>query len=249
MSFPSMKLVHLSGNPISKWEELIKVGIAFPNLETLVIVDCEIATFMHENIDKVFSRLAMLNMNNNKLKDWDEIDKLRLFPTLKDARVLGLPFYEEYTEHERRQLLIGRLPNVSRINGSLVSESEREDAERAFLRHYMDHEEKPSRYYELEKIHGRLDPLVEVDLHPQLITTVVIHCGDRKTMRSINLKLSVIEFKHSLHRFTGLPPNKMRVYYLDKGMGSVPEEMKFNAKKLYSYCVADGDEFIVDEKR
>ncbi|GAB6028990.1 hypothetical protein CHUAL_004781 [Chamberlinius hualienensis] len=250
VSFPSMKLVHLSGNPLSEWEELMKVGIAFPNLESLVIVDCEIATIVHEDmLDKVFSKLSLLNVNNNKIKNWEEIDKFRLFPALNDARVLGLPIYEEYTEHERRQLLISRLPNISRLNGSLVSDSEREDAERAFLRHYMNQEIKPSRYDELEAKHGRLDPLVEVDLAPQLVVTVVIHCGDRKTMRSLNLRMSLSEFKHSLHRFTGLPPNKMRVFYLDKGMGYVPEEMKFNAKKLYSYCVADGDEFIVDEKR
>lgn len=45
----------------------------------------------------------------------------------------------EYTEHERRQLLIARLPNVETLNGGgVVSSQEREDAERAFIRYYMD---------------------------------------------------------------------------------------------------------------
>jgi len=45
----------------------------------------------------------------------------------------------EYTEHERRQLLIARLPNVETLNGGgVISSQEREDAERAFIRYYMD---------------------------------------------------------------------------------------------------------------
>lgn len=48
-------------------------------------------------------------------------------------------FPQEYTEHERRQLLIARLPNIQTLNGGgVISYEEREDAERAFIRYYMD---------------------------------------------------------------------------------------------------------------
>lgn len=55
----------------------------------------------------------------------------------------------EYTEHERRQLLIARLPNVETLNGGgVISSQEREDAERAFIRYYMDKPEadRPERW-------------------------------------------------------------------------------------------------------
>lgn len=247
--FPSMKLVHLSGNPITSWQEFMKIGKVFPNLETLVIVDCEVNSFTSENdFDRMFYKLNTLNLNNNKLTQWDEIDKLRLFPALQDVRVLGLPIYEEYTEHERRQLLIGRLPNILRLNGSQISDNEREDAERAFIRHYMGKEERPLRYFELEAKHGKLDPLVEIDLAPQFKVTVMVQFGEHKVVRNLHLKQTVNEFKSSLQEFTGLQPARMRVFYVVKGEGSFPEEMKYGSKKLYSYCVRDGDEFFIIEK-
>lgn len=247
--YPYMKLVHLSGNPITSWDEFMKIGKVFPNLETLVIVDCEVNSFSSESeFETIFYHLSTLNMNNNKLSQWDEIDKLRLFPSLQDIRVLGLPFYEEYTAHERRQLLIGRLPNVSRLNGSHISSSEREDAERAFIRYYMGKEGKPGRYYELEAKHGKLDPLVEVDLAPQFKVTVMIQYGEHKMVHNLQLKQTVNEFKSSLQEFTGLQPVRMRLFYLDKGSAPCPEEMKYGNKKLYSYCVRDGDEFYIIEK-
>lgn len=58
----------------------------------------------------------------------------------------------EYTEHERRQLLIARLPNVETLNGGgVISSQERENAERAFIRYYMDKPEadRPERWVSL----------------------------------------------------------------------------------------------------
>lgn len=55
--------------------------------------------------------------------------------------MLLLQYPQEYTEHERRQLLIARLPNVQTLNGGgVIGKEEREDAERVFIRHYL---EKP----------------------------------------------------------------------------------------------------------
>lgn len=61
--------------------------------------------------------------------------------TIASRYILSFVFQSprEYTEHERRQLLIARLPNVETLNGGgVISCEEREDAERAFIRYYMD---------------------------------------------------------------------------------------------------------------
>ena len=64
-------------------------------------------------------------------------------------------------------MVIARLPNVLILNGGdKIPDNEREDAERAFIRFYMDEEEKPKRYHELVAVHGRLDPLVNFDMQP-----------------------------------------------------------------------------------
>ena len=53
--------------------------------------------------------------------------------------------FQGYDEADRRNLVLGYLPNVTMLNGSEVKPSEREDAEKAFLRHYVDRDEKPTR--------------------------------------------------------------------------------------------------------
>lgn len=60
-----------------------------------------------------------------------------------------LQYPQEYTEYERRQLLIARLPNVQTLNGGgVIGKEEREDAERAFIRYYLEKPEsdRPERW-------------------------------------------------------------------------------------------------------
>ncbi|XP_017877620.1 tubulin-specific chaperone cofactor E-like protein isoform X2 [Ceratina calcarata] len=168
-----------------------------------------------------FRKLRFLNVNGTLLSTWDDIERLARFPALKSLRIQGCPLFEsprEYTEHERRQLLIARLPNVETLNGGgVISSQEREDAERAFIRYYMDKPEadRPERYSELVAIHGKLDPLVHVDLTPEKRVKVTFTYGD------------LIEV--------------MKAQY-------GPEEMLYPNKQLYRYNIRNGDEIIIDSK-
>ena len=56
-----------------------------------------------------------------------------------------VPFLQALPKDKRFQHTVALLPNISLLNGSKVMESEREDAERAFIRKYMDADTKPSR--------------------------------------------------------------------------------------------------------
>jgi hypothetical protein len=47
---------------------------------------------------------------------------------------------KDYTAHERRQQMVARLDNIKRLNGSVITKSEREDAERAFVRAHLSKE-------------------------------------------------------------------------------------------------------------
>lgn len=46
----------------------------------------------------------------------------------------------------RRQQLIARLPGLKKLNGSRVTETEKEEAERAFIRLYLDSDNPPARW-------------------------------------------------------------------------------------------------------
>ena len=55
----------------------------------------------------------------------------------------------------------------------------------------------------------------------------------------------IIEFSEKLSFVVGLSPSKMRVWHFDQ---TYQEIMRFPSKRLYSYNVKDGDEFMIDEK-
>ncbi|XP_022912585.2 tubulin-specific chaperone cofactor E-like protein [Onthophagus taurus] len=274
-----IKKLHFNGNPVCKWSEIKKLGYAFPNLESLVLADCPILTLdeqsqenrkreynrteseceSNENNDSPhdsFRKLRFLNLNSSQLSNWDEIERLSKFPALQCLRIQGCPLWDshEYTEHERRQLLIARLPNVEMLNGGgNIEHDEREDAERAFIRYYMDKPEsdRPERYSELIGIHGKLDPLVNVDLRPEKRVRVTFTCGTHSEVRSVDVYRTVCDLKTRLEQFAGFPAAKMRLFYVDQDLRDIqgPEEMKFPHKQLYSYNIRSGDEIIVDSKK
>lgn len=115
-----------------------------------------------------------------------------MFPSLKNLRVQNWPLWDkiESTEHERRQLLIARLPFVEILNGGgKIPNQEREDAERAFIRYYMERPEsdRPARYNDLVAKHGKLDPLVNIDLRPEKRVKVTFTYGDVSEVRSVDV--------------------------------------------------------------
>lgn len=134
----------------------------------------------------------MLNLSSTNINSWEDIDRLAKFPSLRNLRVQNCSLWEkcDATEHERRQLLIARLPYVEKLNGGgVISVDEREDAERAFIRNYLEKPEsdRPERYNDLIKIHGKLDPLVNIDLRPEKRVKVTFTHGDTSEIRSVDV--------------------------------------------------------------
>ncbi|XP_058466734.1 tubulin-specific chaperone cofactor E-like protein [Malaya genurostris] len=267
-----VKKLHLTGNHISKWNEICRVGRLFPNLESLVLADCPIESLqssdttgdlptttslqpMNDGSHKHFRNLVLLNLSNANINSWDDIDRLSKFPALKNLRVQCWPLWEmcDSTEHERRQLLVARLPNIEILNGGdVIGPVEREDAERSFIRYYLDKPEsdRPERYFELTAVHGKLDPLVNIDLRPERKVKITFTYGDSSEERTVDVYRTVVDLKARLERIVGLPAAKMRLFYVDQDLRDLQglEEMKYPHKRLYSYNIRSGDEIIVDQK-
>lgn len=251
----SLRKLHFNGNPVGSWGEIRKFGRAFPSLECLVLADCPLGE-LSDGDESDFPNLKILNLDGTKLSAWEEIEQLAAFPQLKSLRIQGCLLWETsgYTDHERRQLLIARLPNVLMLNGGgSIEPQEREDAERAFIRYYMERPEsdRPCRYEELIKVHGKLDPLVNVDLRPEKRVKVTFTCGDNGEVRSVDVYRTVSDLKQRLESFAGFPAAKMRLFYVDQDLRDIqgPEEMKYPHKQLYSYNIQSGDEIIIDCKQ
>lgn len=131
-------------------------------------------------------------MSSTHINTWDDIDRLAKFPSLRNLRVQNWPLWDkcDSTEHERRQLLIARLPYVEKLNGGgVITTDEREDAERAFIRYYLEKPEsdRPERYNDLIRIHGKLDRLVNIDLRPDKRVKVTFTYGDTSEVRSVDV--------------------------------------------------------------
>jgi hypothetical protein len=250
--------LYLSCNPISDFSTVTQNLInSCPRLVLLSLAECPVGTLpdVNDNTETIntVNSLKSLNMSTTAISNWNEVDKLRKFEGLQDLRLQGCPFLDELTAHERRMLLIARLPNVKVLNGGdKISDLEREDAERAFIRYYMDApvSEQPTRLEELIEVHGRLDPLVNIDLTPEINIKVKIYHQDECREENISVRKTVKYFKNLLHGWFNILPANMRLYYYDQELSKIvgPEEMKWAQKGLYTYNVREGDYFVVDEK-
>ncbi|XP_015924161.1 tubulin-specific chaperone cofactor E-like protein isoform X2 [Parasteatoda tepidariorum] len=249
--YPNLKQLYICGNPFTSWNDVALIGKIFPNLESLVMADTHISSIPDPpSWHHLFPHLQSLNFNNAPLSDWKDIDKLNHFQKLEDVRLLGISVLDNLNDLERRQHLIAYLPSVIRLNGSAILQKEREDAERAFIRHFLSKNERPKRFYDLEEIHGKLDPLVDVDLSPKKTAQVFVHFCEEQSVLTVNLQQSVQELKATLSDKFGLRPARMRLFYVDQDLKNAcgPDELRYNNRKLYSYQIRDGDELLLDSK-
>ncbi|KAG8002265.1 Tubulin-specific chaperone cofactor E-like protein [Nibea albiflora] len=238
---PTLRLLHITDNSLKDWAEVRKFGSMFPSLDTLVMANNNLASIQDNKdiLQRLFPNLRSMNLHNSGLNRWDDIEKLNFFPKLEEVRLQGIPLLQAYTNAERRSLMIAQLPTISLLNGSVVTDSEREDAERFFIRYYLDYpeEELPYRYHSLVTKYGKLEPLAEIDLRPRCHAQL-----------NIRLDQTVAELKKQLTTVVQLSTNSMRIYYINKCSAFGPEEMKYNTRALHSYSIQDGDEILVVPK-
>ncbi|KAJ8266266.1 hypothetical protein GJAV_G00128470 [Gymnothorax javanicus] len=251
---PSLRLLHITDNNLQDWDEVRKFGPMFPGLDTLIMANNNLTSIQDsgDTLRRLFPSLRIINLHNSGLNQWEDIEKLNCFPKLEEVRLLGIPLLQTYTNTERRSLIVAQLPSVTVLNGSVVTDAEREDAERFFIRYYQGcpEEELPYRYGTLVTKYGKLAPLADIDLRPRCHAKVEVHCEDKVELVSIRLDQTVAELKKQLRTVVQLSTNNMRVYYIDKEVASHygPEEMKYSTRALHSYSIRDGDEILVVPK-
>ncbi|XP_029304496.1 tubulin-specific chaperone cofactor E-like protein isoform X2 [Cottoperca gobio] len=252
-SCPSLRLLQITDNQLQEWAEVRKFGQIYPSLITLVLANNSVDSVgdTPETLPQLFPNLRSINLNNSGLSKWADIERLNFFPKLKEVKLKGIPLLQTYSNHERCSLLLAQLPSVVLLNGSTVSEGEREDAERFFIRYYQDIPELdlPERYHVLVSKYGKLAPLVEVDLSPRS-TMVDVRWGDKVEAISLRLEQTVCDLRKHLRALLQLPTSGIRLFYINREMCSAfgPEELKCGSRALHSYRIQDGDEILVVPK-
>lgn len=198
----SLKILYFNNNLINAWSEVCKLGKCFPNLENLVISENNISHIDDAHIDQttrspaIFKNLNLLIINKLKINDWSSIDHLRKFPNLKHVRIQNIPLLDSLNDDEKYFVLVGHLDeSIHSINGSQITLDDKENCERKYLRFFMDCENKPSRYYELESKHGKLDKLVDVSLEIRKKVNVKIKYNGKHMYDKIDVRQTVGDFK------------------------------------------------------
>lgn len=249
---PRLRCLYLSCNPIKDFQTVHDNLVNHcPRLEFLSLSECPVHGI--PEMKNKSTSLQSLNVSTTAVNSWEDVDRLQHFPALSELRIQGCQFLDEYTAHERRMMLIARLPNIKVLNGGdCISPSEREDAERAFIRYFLDTpaDDRPPRFDQLTQIHGLLVPLANIDLSPEVNILVKIYRGEECRHERISVRQTVKHFKLNLQKMFNIVPSNMRLYYYDQEMSKIagPEEMKWGNKGLYTYNVREGDYFVVDVK-
>jgi len=140
------------------------------------------------------------------------IEQLHEFPNLKHLRIQNVPLLSEYTEEEKFFLVVGHLDDtIQSLNGSRITNEDKENCERKFIRYYLDFSEKPDRYYELESRHGKLNKLADINMEGNKRVTCKIKFHDRHIFHKIDVRQTVGDFKKQLEKFVGHPSSRFKV--------------------------------------
>lgn len=143
------------------------------------------------------------------------LDKLRQLPNLKHVRIQNVPLLNDYSEEQKFFLIVGHLnDDICSVNGSKITGADKENCERKFIRHYLDYAEKPERYYFLEKRHGKLNKLAEINMEGVKVVTCKIKFHDKHILHKVDVRQTVGDFKKQLEKFVGYPSSRFKVSFL-----------------------------------
>jgi len=134
-----LKALNLEDNAIGDWSEVERLG-SLPSLERLHLGGNRLdrVAYPSRNGDGAspvpFVKLEGLFLANNAVDGWDSVDALNDFPALAEVRLTGNPVTAEAaTRHE----IVARVGRLSQLNGSLIADQERKDAEIRYLRRVL----------------------------------------------------------------------------------------------------------------
>lgn len=134
-----LEALNLERNAMEEWSEVEKLA-SLPSLERLHLGGNKLRRVRYPaHVAKPggpvpFERLRALLLADNAIDDWDSVDALNDFPSVAEVRLTGNPVTESAaTRHE----IVARVARLSQLNGSLIADQERKDAEIRYLRRVL----------------------------------------------------------------------------------------------------------------
>uniref|UniRef100_A0AAF5PHE2 Leucine Rich Repeat family protein n=1 Tax=Wuchereria bancrofti TaxID=6293 RepID=A0AAF5PHE2_WUCBA len=250
----SLESLHVSKCNIEHWETVTSLWRFFPNLTSLSLCEnpirgtsCKLKVGTYDL--NCLNGVRRLSLNKCLIDNWSSIEHLANINTLQDLRIIAIPLWEEYTNDEHFHLVIGRIPQLKILNGSVISAELREQSERFLIRYYDVHETKPKIFARLIERHGHVEQLCKVDMTPKKYAVVAVICEE--TGYNANLKIRLTQtvscLMHMLEKLTGIPVRRMRLFYINSG-NPFPDELRFPSQMLQALHIEDGGKICVQSK-
>lgn len=203
-----------------------------------------------------FAVLHTLCLSRTSISDMDHLLALNDFPQLCSLKIMDTGLFPDVSNEDKRKLLVASLPHVKILNGSEVTVTERDKAERHYLRHFFNCDTKPARYYELENKHGPTTPLLDIDLGKKFqkeATMTFFLSGEEVFTDTVSVLQPVGKLRSLVAATLGIPRRSFRMFHYacgpdqaaNDGEGAI-DELCLESLPLSRFDFMDGDEIHVE---
>ena len=184
------------------------------------------------------------------LSDWTSFEYLAQLGKLSELNVLRVPVAEVVNDDKKtRFAIISRMPCLSKLNKTAISDTEREEAERWLLREYADQPHPPTQYAHYLAKHGVVGRLADVDLSPRETVQLEFHFEDgrEKVTKSVKMDQTISELRRWVAKvLLGDASAEVKLLYVDCMGWDGLQVLTLSGRKLHSYReMRDGDQIHV----
>jgi hypothetical protein len=132
VGFQNLTLLDCSNCQLHCWNSQIRKLSHLPKLATLILDDNPITEASIQSPDE-FTQLEILQITGNNISTWNAMESLAKLPKLKGIRFRKCPLTNDIGTGEARAGTIARLPQITMLNASSISEKERLESERRYV--------------------------------------------------------------------------------------------------------------------
>ncbi|KAI5962091.1 uncharacterized protein KGF55_003167 [Candida pseudojiufengensis] len=236
LSFPSLQTLNLLGNcfrdeDITKLEtqHLSLLDFSYNQLTSIPVLNLSALNLSHNQIAEVNPQSIILynalDLRNNKLSSWEEIDNLSTTtPNLEELRINHNPVFDNMSIDDMTMELIGRFNGLTKLNGAVLSKNEIEDAELYFISKVQSNSIKIRNQKRWNQLLSKYNKIEEVHVSPS--SKPWINLQIKYLNEDVSIFSSMFLKSTSIQRFKGLISKKLQdlsilqfkiFYYINEG--------------------------------
>ncbi|PVD32125.1 hypothetical protein C0Q70_07553 [Pomacea canaliculata] len=199
-----------------------------------------------------FEKLDTLCLSRTSICEVKHLQALNQFPQLKSLKIMEIALFSDVRQEDRRKLFVASLPGIKVLNGSEITPTEREKAERHYLRHFLNNQEKALRYKELVAKHGPIQPLLDIDLGVRFqkdATLTFVLCGVKEFQETVSVLQPVGKLRTMVAERLAIPWKSFRMFHFACGphqQEQVFDELFLDSLPLSRFDFMDGDEIHIE---